>query len=79
MTLPKLLPDSKSRTTIEGLISETRALLAKLDAVAIANGAAWHVDAAINELYDCIGEKRPVADIENLAALLNQRRTASPH
>ncbi len=55
MTIPNIRPDATNKTAVEGLIAETRALLARLDAVAIADGAAWHVDAALNELYACIG------------------------
>lgn len=71
--------DLDCKTRIEGLIAESRALLAKLDANSLAHDAAWHVDAAINELYASIGEQRPAEDIERLAALINHLPKSSPH
>lgn len=79
MTISSFSPDAASKAFVEGLIADTRALLDKLDAWAIADGAAWHIDAALNELYAYIGEKRPTADIDNLVALLTQPQTASRH
>lgn len=79
MTIAENPQPIAEKAAVLNLIAETRALLEKLDAVAAANGAAWHVDAALNELYTVIEEDRPDSDLDSLIAQLSPPLTTSRH